>query len=310
MNLTKTVKSITGTYNKMSTFGKILLFIICLLILLSLFRSNYSKSSQEGFEQREQFVFKKGPSIYDNFYANVYDQIVNTTIGSDFEIGTIINSTQPTTKSIILDVGCRTGSRVSKLSENNLEVIGIDVSPFMIKKSLMNYPDYKFIVGDALKVGQFQPSSFTHILCLDHIIYTFEDKRQLVNNFIDWLMPGGYFILHVVDIETFNPTSNKTELPIIVTTGKTPSSKTPTKSITTSEYDYTANYTVNDSIGTIVEKFKFNNGHVRKQEQYLYMDDKEVILTMVQQCGFTLQSIVDVLHSDYGKQYMYIFVKP
>ena len=305
MNLTKTIKSITGTYKNLSTFGKILLFIICLLILLSIFRSNYSKSSQEGFEQKEQFIFKKGPSVYDSFYANVYDQIVNTTIGSDFEIGTIINSTQPTSKSIILDVGCRTGSRVSKLSDKNLEVIGIDVSPFMIKKSLMNYPDHKFIVGDALNVGQFQPSSFTHILCLDYIIYTFKDKRQLVNNFIDWLMPGGYFILHVVDVETFNPVSNNTELPIIVTT-----SKLPNKSITTSDYDYTATYTLNNNIGTIVEKFKFKNGNVRKQEHQLYMDDKEVILTIVQQCGFTLQSIVDVAQADYGNQYIYIFVKP
>ena len=303
MNLSKTVKSITSTYKNMSTFGKVLLFIVCLLILLSIFRSNYSK--YEGFEQKEQFIFKKGPSVYDNFYANVYDHITNTTIGTDFEIGTIINSTNPSSVSVILDVGCRTGSRVSKLSDKNLDVIGIDVSPFMIKKSLMNYPDHKFIVGDALNGGQFKPSSFTHILCLDHIIYTFEDKRQLVNNFIDWLMPGGYFILHLVDIETFNPVSNKTELPIIVNT-----SKKPNKSIKTRDYDYVANYTLNDNIGTIVEKFTFKNGHVRKQEQILYMDDKEVILTIVQQCGFTLHSIVDVIQSDYGKQYIYIFVKP
>jgi SAM-dependent methyltransferase len=305
MNLSKTVKSITGTYKKMSTFGKILLFIICLLILLSIFRADYSKSNKEGFEQQEHFIFKKGPSIYDTFYANVYDKLVNINIDTDFEIGTIINSTQPTTKSVILDVGCRTGYLVSKLSDKNLEVIGIDASPFMIKKSVMNYPDYKFIVGNSLKVGQFQPASFTHILCMDHIIYTFEDKRQLVNNFIDWLMPGGYFILRLVDIETFNPISNKTEVPIIVT-----NSKKHHKSIKTSDYDYTANYTLNNNLGTIVEKFKFNNGHVRKQEQKLFMDDKEVILTIVQQCGFTLQSIVDVIHTGYGKQYIYIFVKP
>jgi SAM-dependent methyltransferase len=305
MNLTKTVKSITGTYKKLSTFGKILLFVICLLILLSIFKSTYSKSSREGFEQKEQFIFKKGPGIYDNFYANVYDHVVNTNISSDFEIGTIINSTHPTSESIILDVGCRTGSRVSKLSDQNLEVIGIDVSPFMIKKSLMNYPDHKFIVGNALNAGQFKPVSFTHILCLDQVIYTFEDKRQLVNNFIDWLMPGGFFILHLVDIENFNPISNKATLPILVTTGKKHN-----KSIKTNDYDYTANYNLNNNAGTIIETFKFKNGNVRKQEQHLYMDDKEVILSIVQQCGFTLQSIVDVLHSDFGKQYIYIFVKP
>lgn len=308
MNLTKTIKSITGAYKKLSMFGKILLFIVCLLIILTIFRSNNSKSSKEGFEQNEQFVFKKGPSLYDNFYASVYDKLSNTTIDSPFEIGTILNSTHPTSQSIILDVGCRTGSRVSKLSEQNLEVIGIDVSPFMIKKSLMNYPDHKFIVGNALNVGQFQPLSFTHILCLDRIIYTFKDKRQLVNNFIDWLMPGGYFILHVVDVDSYNPVSNKTKLPIIVTTGSKPSK--PSKKIKTKHFDYTSNYTLDNNIGTIIEKFQFKNGNVRKQEQQLFMEDKEIILTIVQQCGFTLQSIVDVMNSGYGKQYIYIFVKP
>ena len=290
MNLTKTIKSITGTYKQISTCGKILLLISCILIVLSVFRSNYSTSEKEGFEQKEQFIFKRGPEVYDNFYANVYNNIFKSTINTDFEIGTIINSTIPSSESIILDVGCRTGSRVSKLSDQNLEVIGIDISPFMIKKSLMNYPDHTFIVGDALQVGQFTPTSFTHILCLDHIIYTFADKRQLINNFMEWLMPGGFLILHLVDIKSFNP--------VISNNNKT------------SDYDYTANYTLNNNIGTIVEKFQFKNGSVRKQEQHMYMDDKEVILTIVQQCGFTLQSIVEVIQSDYGEQYMYIFVKP
>jgi len=303
MNITKTIKSITGTYKKLSTCGKILLSISCILIVLSIFRSNYSKSDKEGFEQKEQFIFKKGPSVYDNFYANVYNHIVKSTIDTDLEIGTIINSTYPSSESIILDVGCRTGSRVSKLSDNNLEVIGIDVSPFMIKKSLMNYPDHKFIVGDVLKLGQFTPTSFTHILCLDHIIYTFADKRQLINNFMEWLMPGGFLLLHLVDIENFNPVvSNQS---IVVT-----NSKKPDKLIKTRGYDYTANYTLNNNIGTIIEKFQFKNGSVRKQEQTLYMDDKETILTIVQQCGFTLHSIMDMLHSGYGNQYIYTFVKP
>ena len=296
MNLTKPIKSITGTYKKLSVFGKILLFISCILILLSIFRFSYSKTEKEGFQQQEQFIFKKGPSVYDNFYANVYNYIVKSTIDTDFEIGTIINSTYPSSDSIILDIGCRTGSRVSKLSENNLEVIGIDVSPFMIKKSLMNYPDHKFIVGDALMIEQFSPMSFTHILCLDHIIYTFTDKRQLIDNFIHWLMPGGFLVLHLVDIEDFNPV--------------VPNNNNSRKLIKTSDYEYTANYTLNNNIGTIIEKFQFNNGNVRKQEQELYMDDKETILTIVQQCGFTLQSIAEVLQFDYGKQYIYIFVKP
>jgi hypothetical protein len=67
---------------------------------------------------------------------------------------------------------------------------------------------------------------------------------------------------------------------------------------------------LDNNVGTIIEKFQFKNGSVRKQEQQLFMEDKEVILTIVQQCGFTLKSIVDVANTDFGKQYIYVFVKP
>lgn len=291
MNIKGTIKSITNIYKKISTLGKILLFMVFLLVMLSFFRSN-NKSLREGFDQSSQFIFKKGPEIYDNFYANVYDSLINTDISSDFEIGDIINSTNPSSESIILDVGCGTGSCVSKLSDSNLQVIGVDVSPFMIKKSIMKYPDYKFVVGDALNIGVFSPGSFTHILCLDHIIYYFKDKRQFFNNCMDWLMPGGFLFLHVVEREKMNPVLNKN-----------------TKKTKYNDFDYIADFQQNGDNASINEKFKFKNGKTRKQEQTLYIEDKETILTIVQQCGFILHGIGNVVKSSYGDQYIYIFVK-
>lgn len=283
-------------YKKISVFGKILLFIIILLMILAFFKVKKT----EGFEQREKFVFKKGAEMYDQFYVNVYDILTNTELNSSFEIGTIINSTSPSSESIVLDIECRTGSRTTKL--NNLQIIGLDASPFMIKKSIMKNPDHKFVVGDALNIGVFEPASFTHILCLDMNIYYFKDKRTFINNCMDWLMPGGYFILHVVDTNSHDPILSINPS-LYIGNGKS-------KTKQLKDFTYSINSYKNDNITTIQEKFKFNNGNTRKQERILYMEDKEILLTTVQQCGFTLHAISDIIKYDYGSQYIYIFVKP
>ena len=166
---------------------------------------NVPHATRENFEQRESFIFKKGYEIYDDFYANIYDHLVYNNIKTDYEIGQIINSTTPSSQSIILDVGCGTGHHVAKLTDKNLQVVGIDISPSMIKAATEKYPAHKFKVGDALFSGQFHPVSFTHILCLYFTIYYFKDKRNFFDNCMEWLMPGGYLIIHLVDKEKFDP---------------------------------------------------------------------------------------------------------
>jgi len=304
------LKSITNIFKKISIFGKILLFIILILIVITIFKSNSNKTIEEGFEQSDKFIFKKGGEMYDQFYANVYDYLINDEINSDFEIGTIINSTTPSSESIILDVGCGTGSCVSKIkgTGNNLEIIGIDSSPFMIKKSIMKYPDHKFVVGNALDIGVFQPSSFTHILCLDLIVYYFEDKRAFFNNCIDWLMPGGYLILHVVDSQKFDPILSINPALYVVNQPENGQKKKKIRKL--KDFTYSIDSQKKDNKVIVNEKFQFNNGNTRKQEIILYMEDKEELLTTVQQAGFTLHAISNIIKHNYGGQYIYIFVKP
>ena len=61
----KLLNSVTHIYKKMSTFGKILLFISLLLILVVFFRkiqqNNHLNNGnrKEGFEQNGKFSFKK-----------------------------------------------------------------------------------------------------------------------------------------------------------------------------------------------------------------------------------------------------------
>ena len=63
-------------------------------------------------------------------------------------------------------------------------------------------------------------------------------------------------------------------------------------------------------IATFDEKFKYNDGRVRKQQQVLYMEDTSTIVNEAQDVGFILHSKVDLLKCGYESQYLYIFVKP
>ena len=101
MKINNSIKSITTFYNKLSPFGKILLFIALLLILIVFFNSINKSIVKEGFEQSDSFLFKKGNDVYDDFYSGVYDYLVFNTLKNEYEVGSIINSSIPTETSVI-----------------------------------------------------------------------------------------------------------------------------------------------------------------------------------------------------------------
>jgi SAM-dependent methyltransferase len=307
------LKSITNIYSKLSNFGKILIFITLFLITMVFFKSiEIPKFGVEGFQTTDKFLFKSGDEVYDDFYANIYDYLVFNTIKNDYEIGEIINKTSADETSVILDVGCGTGHHVDKLSQQNLQVLGIDISPSMIEKAKANFPGRDFSVANALNGNQFNHNSFTHILCLYFTIYYFPDKRQFFDNCMDWLMPGGYLIVHLVDREKFDPILPPGNPLYIVSPQKYAKERITTTKVTFNDFVYNSDFKFDKSanIATFDEKFKFNNGNVRKQEQKLYMDDTQDILTISQQCGFILQGKIDMVNCAYESQYLYILVKP
>jgi ubiquinone/menaquinone biosynthesis C-methylase UbiE len=166
----KLIKSLTNCYNKLSNFGKILIFIALLLIIVVFFRSfNPIKEGMDNYNidtTEKNFLFKEGNAVYDDFYANIYDYLVFSQVKNDYEIGVITNNTKLTEESIIADIGCGTGHHVANLASKNLDIIGIDISPSMIKKAKEEYPAFAsyFKVGDVLNGALFNDNSLTHIL--------------------------------------------------------------------------------------------------------------------------------------------------
>lgn len=305
------LKSLINTYHNFSTWGKVLFFasllIICMILLTDF------KKIKEGFEQSDQFLLKSGNDIYDDFYADIYDYLVFSNIKDEYEVGEIVNKTTPSSQSKILDVGSGTGHHVAGLSANGLDVLGIDISPSMVKKAKNDYPQYLFEVGDATNSGEFGPNSFTHITCMYFTIYYIQDKTQFFQNAMKWLKPGGYLILHVVDRDHFDPILPPGNPLLYVSPQRYAQKRITSTNVKFDDFKYSADFKLNSdtNVATFEEKFKNDkDGKVRKNEHIMYMPPLNTIVNEVQQQGFILDSKVDLLNVQYEYQYLYFFVKP
>lgn len=302
------ISSILRGWKKSTTIEKIFyssFFIVACIVLYKI-----TKPEIESFESSAEFIVKKGSDIYDDFYVNVYDELLYNEVKNDYEIGKII-STKPSSKSVIVDIGSGTGHHVGKLADMGYNVKGIDKSSAMVKKANENYPNCDFKVADVSKNITFQPNSITHILCLYFTIYMIKNKRQFFNNCYSWLMPGGYLILHLVDKNKFDPI-----LPAADVFGGVDPQKFSKERITNTvvafdTHKYKANFKLNGDEATFKETFISNdNGSVRKHEHKLYMQSQGKILSMARDAGFILVSQSEMKKCKYNNQYIYILQKP
>ena len=310
--MNNSINSIKNAYNKLPNIGKLLTLVSIFLIVIFILKGFQMPILVEGYEQNDKFLFKKDGDIYDDFYADVYDYLVFNSVKNDYEVGNIINKTTPDSHSIILDVGSGTGHHVAKMSDNGLNVIGVDRSTSMVKKAKEKYPDLKCQVGDVMNGSQFKDNSFTHIMCMYFTIYYLKSKQQFFENCMEWLMPGGYLIIHLVDEHKFDPIIPPGNPLYIVSPQKYAKERITKTKVTFDKFIYTSNFDFNqdNSIATFNEKFKFNDGKIRKHEHTLYMEPIDNVISYAKEVGFLVQGKIDLVKCAYEYQYLYIFVKP
>jgi SAM-dependent methyltransferase len=309
----KIFKSLGTAYNKTTLWGKILIFVVLLLLLVLVFKGIKTKKFVEGFEQNDQFLFKTGPQVYDDFYSDIYDYLVFNNLKDEYEVGEIINKTGPSSKSKILDIGSGTGHHVASLGAKGLDIIGIDISPSMVKKAKENFPDYRFEIGDALNSNQFEPESFTHILCMYFTIYYIEDKKTFFDNCFKWLMRDGYLIIHLVNRDLFDPILPPGNPLLYVSPQRYAKKRITSTKVKFTDFSYSADFQLDEKndVAKFIEKFKNDSdGKVRKNEHIMYMPSVNDILDEAQASGFIIESQIDLLQCQYEYQYLYVLIKP
>lgn len=292
-----------------------LFIIFTILLILSLFykRENFTHK-KEGFQQREKFVLKEGPDIYDDFYADIYDELVYDVDKNKFEIGEIIRYTNITpNNSIVLDIGSGSGHHVNELSKKNIKCEGIDKSKSMVARSNKLYPSLSIKESDALDALQFQPHTFTHIQCLYFTIYYISNKQQLFENCFNWLKPGGYLALHLVNRDMFDPILNVSNPLHMVSPQKYAKERITNSIVKFKDFQYKADfkYKKGDNKAYFEETFKDDiTGNVRKNNHIFYMETQKQILEMAKKSGFIMHAKIDLVAVQYEYQYIYILQKP
>lgn len=302
--------------NIISKLNKIsCLEIILFVLLISLLIVFFNKNNKEGFiEEKADFVRHTDNDIYDDFYATVYDKILHNDTKNNFEIKNIF--TNPSPNNLVLDIGCGTGHHVKLLNDLNIKALGVDNSSSMIKKCKSNFPGLKFKVSNILNTMEFPENTFSHILCLYFTIYYFKDKRQFLENCYQWLQPNGILVIHLVNVNKFDPI-------VPSATDFDTESKRPTKSlIDFDKFNYKSNFihdknmnfnTINLQQPNVIfkEQFKFNDKKkTRINEHKLYMSSQQSILAAAREIGFILQSQIEMKDIDYDYNYLYTLQKP
>lgn len=95
----------------------------------------------------------------------------------------------------ILDVGCGTGAISRRLAGDGFRVVGIDISPEMVRRARMRAPEGDFRVADArrLRIQQTFDAAVSLFDTLNHIL-TPEELLSVFQNVHRALTPSGVFV--------------------------------------------------------------------------------------------------------------------
>jgi len=307
------------TITKMTPWSKVIAILLVLLILILLYNSAAPVTHREGFVQNTDFVVKRGPEALDEFYVNIYDDLLFSQAKNDYEIGQIINSAGPTSESIILDVGSGTGHHVGALQKKGFNARGVDLSPVMVAKASENYPDVEFKSGNVLDTMLYPAQSFTHVLCLYFTIYQIEDKKRFLQNAYNWLMPGGMLVLHLVDRTMFDPIVPAAASLMAVSPQKYADKRITESTVVFDNMRYKASFVDDFANDTAIFQETFQNkdgesagatGKARQNEHVLYMPTQKSIINAAKDVGFIMIGKADLLPAGYEYQYLYMLQKP
>jgi len=168
-------------------------------------------SGQEGFENEGSQTFEDAEEIYNDVYASIYDLLWNPQDMLKYEQVSMqdISLADWNTKNVhVLDMACGTGPHAQFFKQLGVDYTGVDLSESMLKKARENTPSGKFQKGDITQVHLFPQKSMTHCVLTGFSIYQFPNPKLISDNAYQWLQPGGYFVVHLVDPDKYDPIHN------------------------------------------------------------------------------------------------------
>jgi ubiquinone/menaquinone biosynthesis C-methylase UbiE len=250
----------------------LLTYLLLIFIILSFVISfSFFKPKKQ---QNKNIVFKTNSDLYDKEYVNMYDTVHYDYYRIQKDLNIIMPISTP--DSYILDIGSGTGIHVNELNKKGIPTIGIDNSDAMIEYSKKYKHQYK--KGNVLNMSTFHPETFSHITCFYYTLYYIQNKDQLLYNIHQWLIPGGFFIVHLSKKCTFGSSN-----------------------MGSNQFTYKRKIKHDKVYETIIQ-----NNKTICNEHTFYMESIPFILELIHQLGF-----IQVSNENYDiHNILYIFQKP
>lgn len=290
-------------------------YIFLALLIFLMYSMTLYMGGQEGFENEGSVTYEDPEQIYDHTYASIYDLIWNPQDMLQYEqvsMQDIALAEWPKTSVKVLDMAAGTGPHACWFKNIGVDYTGVDISEDMLAKGREICPSARFQKGDITQVSLFAPKTFTHALLLGFSIYEFQNPKILSDNAYQWLQPGGYFIVHMVDPDKYDPIHNLAS-PFAAFSLQKYSYDRQTKSdIYFDKFKYIGklNKKKDEDDATYEETLSYydkseNDGKkYRENKRHWNMPSKERLIDIVKSSGFRFEEAVDLVRC--GKEYQYI----
>ena len=90
----KFIKNCIRTIKKLDGWSKSVLFLSILLLTIITINKYQEPIGVEAFTQREKYVLKQNNDIYDEFYCDIYDDLVLDEVKNKYEVDEIVRITK------------------------------------------------------------------------------------------------------------------------------------------------------------------------------------------------------------------------
>ena len=322
-----------SAYIQSITRWEILTFLFIILMIFCFVKRDLS-AHVEGFEQPDKYKVYENDTIYDSFYADIYDELFIQPSKIEAEVDEIIHITGALEGSDdvkknfkVGDLGSGRGHHVHELKKKGaMNVVGCDKSEAMLQNARDLYPKCNFIQGDFMKPMLFSEEEFNVLTCFYFTVYYVKDKRAFLRNCYKWLKPEGYLILHLVDRNHFDPVVPGGK-PLFIVSPQTYANERITNSLVKfRSFQYKSDFKApppskkgsggggggggEKDIGKFVEKITDDKtGKVRENIHTYYMPTNREMLEIAKEVGFTVTGQVDLVHVLNEYQYLFILKK-
>lgn len=290
-------------------------YMIIVFLVFLLYSVTTWMSSIENFENESGITYESPEEIYDEEYASIYNMLWHSKEKLQFEqvsMQDISLADWPKDSVKVLDMCSGTAPHACWFKNLGVDYVGVDVSDAMISKARKECPGAKFKKGDITQVQMFPQKSLSHCILMNFSAYEFDNPKIVSDNAYQWLEPGGYFIVHLVDPDNYDPLHDLATPFAAFSLQKYALERQTDSNVYFDKFKYagklikkrdedTAEY---NEIFTYYNKDDNDGKKYRENKNHWIMPSKERMIDIFKTSGFSFVEAVPMLNV--GKEYQYI----